>query len=111
MTKHSFSLLASSTIESVFNQISAYKSLEDFDIDQIDNVLKVDFDNGNKMILNVQAAAKQLWLASPEGPAHFSYDEASGQWRSDKTDATLETVISRVLSIASGDDIRITLGD
>ncbi len=108
MTKTSFLLRASQVIESVFDQISEQESLEDFDVDRVGDVLTMDFGDGKKMILNIQAAANQLWLASPEGPAHFNYDETDGQWCNDRTGETLDDVISRVLSAESGKNIIIT---
>lgn len=40
--------------------------------------------NGEKCVVNTQRAVRQIWVAGRSAGIHFSYDEASGQWRDDK---------------------------
>jgi CyaY protein len=43
------------------------------------NVLEIEFiDNGSKIIVNSQAAMKELWVASRSGGYH--YKQIDGQW-------------------------------
>ena len=37
-----------------------------------------------RCIVNTQRAVRQVWVAGGGEGIHFSYDEASGQWRDDK---------------------------
>jgi CyaY protein len=48
------------------------------------DVLTIAFANGIRCVLNTQRPVRQLWCAARASAWHFDYDEASGQWRSDK---------------------------
>lgn len=97
MSQPSFAVFAEQTLDDFYARLSDHPDLGDLDIDLIDGVLTLEFEDGAQMILNRQEAAEQIWLSSPEGPAHFGYDEASGQWQNDRTGETLETTLARVL--------------
>jgi CyaY protein len=65
--------------------------------------MTIEFDDGAQIILNRQEAAQQIWLSSPEGPAHFGYSEEQDSWLDDRNGddlyATLARVIERKLSV------------
>jgi CyaY protein len=48
------------------------------------DVLTIAFANGVRCVLNTQRPVRQLWCAARASAWHFDYDEASGQWISDK---------------------------
>ncbi|OOG27148.1 iron donor protein CyaY [Thioalkalivibrio denitrificans] len=105
MSETSFSLHAEQTLEGLLERMSEIDALADLDMDIIDGVLTLEFDNGGTVILNRQEAASQIWLASPEGPAHFGYDADQDEWLNDRTGETLTDTLNRVLSAGCGEPI------
>ncbi|WP_019569972.1 iron donor protein CyaY [Thioalkalivibrio sp. ALE11] len=107
MSQPSFAVFAEQTLDDFYARLSDHPDLGDLDIDLIDGVLTLEFEDGAQMILNRQEAAAQIWLSSPEGPAHFGYDEATGQWQNDRTGETLGTTLARVLGGKLGTSIEL----
>ncbi len=68
-----------------------------------DGILTVELADGGKYVLNKHGPLKQLWLSSPKSGAwHFAYDEAKREWRSTRGPETLNQILSRELSVATG---------
>ena len=65
-------------------------------------VLKMEFADGRKCIMNRQTAAQQIWLAEGANAWHFSYDADSGQWNDTKGRGELRSVLAEVLSARLG---------
>lgn len=107
MTQPSFALQAEQTLEDLMERMGAVDALADLDMDLVDGVLTVEFDDGGQLILNRQEAVRQLWLASPEGPAHFRFDADEGQWLDERSDDELVSVLQRVLGHKLGQNIRL----
>lgn len=107
MATPSFALLAEQTIEDLMARIEAVDALADLDLDLIDGVLTLEFEDGSKLILNRQEPLSQLWLASPEGPAHYGYDAQAGEWLDDKTGESLLATLERVLGQKVGVPVRL----
>ena len=107
MSIPSFSVHAEQTIEELMSRLEAIEALDDCDMDLIDGVFELEFEDGAKLIINRQEPVKQLWLASPEGPAHFGFDADSGEWENDKTGESLTRTLERVLSQKTGTSIRL----
>jgi len=79
----------------------------DVDIDNADGILTLTFTNGSKIILNRQAAVKQLWVAAREGGFHFNYDDAQQCWRNDKDGMELLTALNGYCTKQSGESIQL----
>ncbi|CAG0908459.1 unnamed protein product [Cyprideis torosa] len=84
-------------MEDLLDRMESFEALDDLDMDLIDGVLTVTFEDNSKVIINRQEPVRQLWLASPEGPAHFAQDEA-GAWLNIKTSDDFYDTLSRVFS-------------
>ena len=102
MSTHTFTAHATQTLEDITQRISQNAALDELDFDLIDGVLTLEFDQGKPIILNRQEAAQQIWLASPEGPAHFSYDEQQASWLDQRRDEDLFAALNRILSAQTG---------
>jgi CyaY protein len=72
-------------VEDLFRDIDT----EDVDCERAGDVLSLLFKNGTKCIVNTQRPTRQIWVAANARAWHFSYDDARGEWRSDK-DANTE---------------------
>lgn len=107
MTQTNFALQATQALEDILDRMSRDENLSDLDFDLIDGVLTIEFDDGGKVIVNRQEAAGQLWLASPEGPAHFGYDAQRDAWFDDRSGESLIDTLNRVLSDQTGESIEL----
>ncbi|MFN2309500.1 MAG: iron donor protein CyaY [Gammaproteobacteria bacterium] len=109
MTEPSFSLRASQMLETLQEQLEAIPACDDLDLDLIDGVLKIVFEDGGQIIVNRQEPLQQLWVASPLGPAHFDFDADRGAWIDHKSGATLMDTLSRAFTQRLG--VPVTLRD
>ena len=107
MNTASFSVIAEQVLEDIAERLEEVEALEDADIDMIDGVLTVEFEDRTQMILNRQEPTKQIWLASPEGPAHFGQSGSGDEWLNDKNGEELFLVLSRVISNKTGQTISL----
>lgn len=107
MNAPSFSVIAEQALEQIAERLEELEALEDADIDMIDGVLTVEFEDGSQMILNRQEAASQIWLASPEGPAHFGQTGTGDEWLNDKNDEELMRVLGRIISNKTGTTVSL----
>ena len=98
MIEYSFAQRVEQTLETLLERISEHDVLTDLDADLIDGVLRVDFDNGAVLIINRQESVQQLWVASPEGPAHFTFDQQLDKWVNSRTGESLAECLSRIFS-------------
>ncbi|MEE9492649.1 MAG: iron donor protein CyaY [Gammaproteobacteria bacterium] len=112
MKQTSFSTQTAVFLEVLLERLESVDALDDLDMDLIDGVLTLEFPDGAQIIINRQSSAKQIWLASPQGPAHFSYVETvgavSGEWRNDRDDKGLRDTLNDVLSEKIGTKITLT---
>ena len=108
MSNMSFSLMAEEIFEDLLTQLEVFDALEDLDMDVIDGLMTVGFEDGSSVILNRQEPLSQIWLASPEGPAHFAQDKVSKKWLNIKTGDDFYETLSRVFASKSGADIPLT---
>ncbi|MBL8525204.1 MAG: iron donor protein CyaY [Betaproteobacteria bacterium] len=86
-------------------------SLEEVDAD-IDaevngGILTLEFANRSKVIVNRQTPNREIWVAAKSGGFHFRFDGAT--WRDTRSNESLESLLSRVISEQSGDVISITI--
>ncbi len=63
--------------------------LEDFDPDEVDfatadGVVTLEFGDGQRFVLNRQAAADQMWFAAGARAWHYDFDAASEAWVDDR---------------------------
>ena len=107
MSTPPFALHAEETLEDLMSRMESVDALEDCDLDMIDGVFELEFEDGAKLIINKQEPVQQLWLASPEGPAHFSFNADRGEWENDKTGDTLINTLNRVLSQKTGSPVSL----
>ena len=109
MTDLSYSLRVSQTLESILGQLEAESACDDLDMDIVDGVLTVVFEDGGQVIINRQEPVQQIWVASPLGPAHFGFDAGRAAWIDDKTGATLMDTLSQAFTRKLG--VPVTLRD
>ena len=107
MKPPSFDLRAEQTLETIASALEELEALDDTEIDLIDGVLTLEFDDSSQVIINRQAAASQLWMASPDGPAHF--DMHDDGWKNDRNGEDLLLALGKALSRKLSQDITVSL--
>jgi CyaY protein len=72
-------------------------------------VLEIEFDDGSKIIVNSQAAAREIWVAAKSGGYHFRGD--GGRWVNTRDGADLFTALSACVSQQAGESVNLADGD
>lgn len=71
------------------------------------NVLEIEFlHNGSKIIVNSQAAMKELWVASRSGGYH--YRQVEGQWINTRDGSEMLASLSEMVSAQGGAPVVIS---
>lgn len=74
-------------VAQVFKRLIAAADQLDPDVleaDSTGDMVTMTSANGDKCVVNTQRAVRQIWVAGKSQGIHFSYDEATGEWRDDK---------------------------
>jgi CyaY protein len=75
----------------------------EIDLAATGGVLTLEFENGSKIIINKQGAARQIWVAAKSGGFHYGY--VDGKWINQQTGGELMSDLSRLIHDQSGEDI------
>lgn len=99
MTESEFLDLTDTLLESLQTALDG----ADFDLDYQLNggVLEIEFDSGEKMIVNRHTPNREMWLAAKSGGFHFGLD-ADGRWINTRDGSEFAVVISRLISESGG---------
>ena len=71
-------------------------------------VLQIEFADGSKIIVNSQAAAREIWVAAKSGGYHFRRD--GERWVNTRDGAELFSALSGYLSQQSGEPVDLLQG-
>lgn len=103
MDESQFLQRAESCLARVETLLEAAADTLDTECSRSGNVLEIELiDNGSKIIVNLQSAMQQVWIAARAGGFHFSFDEASLQWRDTRDGSELFAALARLLSAQGG---------
>jgi CyaY protein len=75
----------------------------DIDAERSGNVLTLEFDDGGKIIVNLQAPMHEIWVAAKAGGFHFRYRD--GAWMDTRSDSELFGALSMFASQQSGENV------
>lgn len=95
MADFDFGAQADSTMRRLSDEIGKVEGVE---ADLAADILTLEFDDGDKFIINSHSAARQIWVAAALSAMHFGWHAGTGAWRDTKSGAELFTEISRLLS-------------
>jgi CyaY protein len=99
MDETEFAAAAERTLERIEAALAA--SGVDADVARKDGgVLEIEFADGSRMVLNRQAAMRELWVAARSGGFHFRWDGAA--WRDTRDGAELFSALSKLVSAHAG---------
>lgn len=71
-------------------------------------VLEIEFANGSKIIVNSQAAMREIWVAAKSGGYHFRHDGA--RWLNTRDGGELFAALSACASQQSGEAVDLGTG-
>ena len=103
MNDSEFERLATETLAGIEASVEAAADAWGLDIDlqmKPGGVLELEFENGTKMIINRQAAAREIWVAAKSGGFHFRYD--GHRWVDTRDGGELFAALSRLVGAQSG---------
>lgn len=96
MTDSEFLELAGKT----FDRLSVELEELDPDLDILEegHILSIESEDGVRLILNIQEAMHQIWLAGPLGGFRYDADD-NGVWRNTRTQAALKDDVLAALGV------------
>lgn len=101
MTETEFLNLAEATLGAIENALEQASDELDTECSRHGNVLEIELiDNGSKIIVNLQSAMRQLWVAARSGGFHFAHNGQA--WLDTRDDSELFATLSRVVSEQGG---------
>lgn len=106
MDERTYEKLASDTFKRVldlFEQVDP----DEADVEPSGDVIRIDLRGGQRIVLNTQRPARQIWLAGGQSAWHFSYDAGSATWQDDKGRGEL----FQTLRVLTKDAIGLSLPD
>lgn len=101
MTESEFNKLADETLTRI--QQSLDDSDTDIDCEMNGGVLELSFENGSKIIVNRQTAAREIWVAAKSGGYHFLWRD--GAWHDTRDGGELFAALGRYASGQAGERV------
>ncbi|WP_261538140.1 iron donor protein CyaY [Burkholderia multivorans] len=78
----------------------------DIDLERNGSVLTLTFENGSKIIVNLQPPMKEVWIAAKAGGFHYRY--VDGAWRDTRTGTEFFAALSEYSTQQAGLPITFT---
>jgi CyaY protein len=103
MTDSEFERLATETLAGIEVAVEQCADAAGLDVDlqmKPGGILELGFEDGSKMIINRQSAAREIWVAAKSGGFHFRY--ADGRWVDTRDGGELFAALSRMVGAQSG---------
>lgn len=90
-------------IEAALDQLND-DDMIDVECSRSGNVLEIEFiDNGSKVIVNSQAAMRELWVAARSGGFH--YRQTDGKWLNTRDSSELFAALSEIVTAQGGSPV------
>ncbi len=90
-------------IEAALDQLND-DDMVDVECSRSGNVLEIEFiDNGSKVIVNSQAAMRELWVAARSGGFH--YRQQDGKWLNTRDSSELFAALSEIVTAQGGSPV------
>ena len=86
--------------EATLQRIEAAADAVELDSKREGSVLTLEFDSGDQVIVNLQPAIDELWLASRLGAYHFRY--VDGAWRDTREGLAFDALLRDAVAALGG---------
>jgi len=107
MDESEFIRLAELTLQEIDRRIEASRVDADCEFKGT-GVLEIEFADGSKIVVNSQAAAREVWVAAKSGGYHFRADGT--RWVNTRDGSELFAALSAYVSQQSGETVNLTTG-
>ncbi|MGC0154065.1 iron donor protein CyaY [Chromobacterium vaccinii] len=89
--------------DAIFDRIEAAIDAQGLDADTLrqGNVLEIEFDGGDKVIVNRHAVNQEMWIAARSGGYHFS--RRDGGWIASRDGAEFFATLAEAIRAGSGE--------
>jgi CyaY protein len=104
MTDSEYLALAEATLDAIERSVDA--SGADIECERSGNVLTLEFDTGGKIIVNLQAAMHEVWVAAKAGGFHYKYRD--GKWLDTREGGELFASLSTLASAQGGEPVELS---
>ena len=81
--------------DKLFTDIESMLDDADIDFDSNGNVIEAELDDGGKIIINRQTAAREVWIAAAGGGFHFL--RAEDGWRHTRDNRDLMEILAELI--------------
>ncbi|MBI0326566.1 iron donor protein CyaY [Burkholderia plantarii] len=75
----------------------------DIDLDRNGGVITLSFENGTKIIVNLQPPMKEVWIAAKSGGYHFRY--LDGAWRDTRSGNEFFAALTQYATEQAGEPV------
>lgn len=99
MNETEFNALADAALVAIVTALESRGVDCDYDF-KGDGVLELEFEDGNKIIINRHSAAREIWVAEKSGGYHFRFDGVN--WVNTREGSELFAFLSHVIAERSG---------
>jgi iron donor protein CyaY len=82
--------------------------VKDLDVDLSNDILVIEFPDGEKFVANLQGPTRQIWFAAHFAAGHFEYDATRRCWKDTKTAEELRVRIARDVGSKLGKPIDLS---
>jgi CyaY protein len=101
MTESEFNQRADAVLRQIEDAVDS--SGADIEYETNTGILELTFENGSKIIVNRQSAAREIWVAAKSGGYHFTWKD--GAWRDTRDGGELFQALSRYASQQAGEEV------
>jgi len=86
---------------------TALNDVEGLEADLESGILSIEFEDGERFIINSHRAARQIWMAAQARAWHFDVDARTAQWTATKTHEELWACLQREIGQKLGRSIAL----
>jgi len=104
MTDSEYLELAEATLDAVEQAVD--NSGADIECERSGNVLTLEFESGTKIIVNLQAAMHEIWVAAKAGGFHYRYRD--DKWLDTRDESELFAALSTLASGQAGETVELS---
>jgi CyaY protein len=76
----------------------------DIEFERSGNVLTLEFENGSKIIVNLQPPMREIWIAAKAGGFHFRFTDDA--WRDTRNGTEFFSALSEYATQQAGEPVR-----
>ncbi|HTH58730.1 MAG TPA: iron donor protein CyaY [Paraburkholderia sp.] len=79
----------------------------DIELERSGNVLTLEFENGTKIIVNLQPPMSEIWIAAKAGGFHYRF--VDGEWRDTRSGTEFFASLSQYATEQAGEPVTFAL--